>query len=145
MSSGAEIIDAIRTGILGGKTTRVKQAESAFTDAAAINDENIELVRTNQISDTDALRDFERAIAAINRLEATSKGLGKANLRFWIDKGAELEAQISRERQILEIQRLKLIDAIKENQLNQITGLQAQNQQGQRTANLGQPDQITEG
>lgn len=137
LQTGAELMDAIRVGVTSGKPTRIKQAEASFADAARITDENIELVRTNQISGTSAWRDMDASIAALVRLEATTVGLGKANSRYWIDNGAELEAQILLERQILQIQRLKLIEAIKENELNQITNMQAVSRGVQNTAGIG--------
>lgn len=120
VQTGAQIIDIVRAGITGRKTTSVQQAEQSFTDASKVIQTDIDLVKTGQKDYTEALRDLERAAISVNRLEEQTKGLGKVNLRFWIDKGAELEASIATEKAILEQQRVQLLAASQQAQLNSL-------------------------
>jgi hypothetical protein len=112
LGKAAEIYDSIISSVLSKKSTRVIQAEGSFADASAAITKNIEMVKTGAIEPSQVLRDFERATAAINRLERTTKGLGQVNLRYWIDNGAELEASIANEKAIIENQRDDLLAAI---------------------------------
>lgn len=104
----AQLADIVRTGISGKKTTRVQQAEQTFADASALISNDIELVKNGVKPYTEVKREFERARAAITSLESTTKGIGTVNLRYWLDNGRELEAQIAREKELLESLSLEL-------------------------------------
>ena len=96
------------------KSINVQKAESTFTDLSSAIDTNINLVRSGQLPMTTVLKDMEQAIVAVAQLESQTKGTGKANLRYWLDQGREIEAQVAREKAILERQRLQLLNAAQE-------------------------------
>lgn len=115
----AQGIDLITSGIKLGKSTDVLKAEAAFNDMSAVIDKEIQMVRDGQKSWTEVQKNFEKAADAINRLESTTKGLGLVNVRYWLDHGKEVEAQIIREKEILNVQRQALLTAAEESRLNQ--------------------------
>lgn len=118
ISTAAEVYDAMVSMVKGRKTLKTQKAEASFTDATAILQQDLEMVRSGQMSAIDASRDLEEAAAAINRLESSAKGIGKDNLRWFIDQGKEIETQIIREKRILENLRLELINAQQEARVN---------------------------
>lgn len=118
--TAAEIYDTFEKSLFGArKSGRVQKAETEFTDATNIIKQNIEMVKAGNKDYTDALRDFENALGAISRLERTTKGLGKINLRYWLDNGKELETSILNEKTILENLRAELITAAQTAQINE--------------------------
>ena len=118
LSSAAQIYDLLKSSLTAAKSTDVKKAEAAFTDATFIMDKNIALVKSGQKSYSDAYRDFQLGRDSLQDLERTTKGLGRLNLRYWLDGGAEIEAQIIRERRIMENQEIELRLAGQTAQLN---------------------------
>jgi hypothetical protein len=93
--------DVIRTAITGKKPLGVQQAENTFNEATGVISKNIEAVKLNPLLYYEAKRDFDRAEAAIIRLESNNKKEGQLSLRYWRDNGAELEATIANEKAIL--------------------------------------------
>jgi hypothetical protein len=119
LKTAAQIFDTIQSALFASKSTGVKKAEAAFTDASFIIDKDIALVKAGQKPYSEASRDFQLAEDSINSLESETKGLGKINLRYWLDNGAELQAQILREKRIMDNQRIELRNAYQTAQLNQ--------------------------
>jgi len=112
LSTGAQVIDAV-TSIFrkGGKTARAQQAEEGFNAATSIISKDIEMIKTGDKSYVDTIADLERAVQAMNRLEETAHGIGKLNLRYWIDEGKQLETDVINQRVILENLRTEIINA----------------------------------
>lgn len=107
----ADIWDVVHSSVSGKPQKQVTKAISQFTDATAIIDKEIALVKVGAKSYPEVRKSFEDAIASITSLETAVKGKGKLNLNYWIDEGKELEVQIVREKQILENQRIELLAA----------------------------------
>ena len=107
LPTAAEIYDSIEKAIGNRKTTRVQASEQAFSDATNTISQDIELVRAGIANYEETKKHLLQAAAAINRLEGTTHGLGKANLRYWISSGKELETSIINEKTIL---RNQLVD-----------------------------------
>lgn len=110
LSAGALAIDTIRSGITGKKPLKQQQAETIFSDTTNALNQDIEGVKMGG-DPTQAIRNLELAAASLNRLERSSKAEGKLNLRYWVDNGRELDAQIALEKSILERMRNELVQA----------------------------------
>lgn len=121
ISDAANIYDSFRSLIRTGKSVSVVQAESAFVDASSSLKNNIDLVKLGA-DPSIAIRDMKNSVSALSRLESQTKGLGMVDLRFWIDKGAELEASIANEKSVLESLRQELVAAIEQQRMSQMTG-----------------------
>jgi len=119
-STGAQVIDALTSVFRkGGKTVRTQQAEEAFTASSAIIAKDIEMIKTGDKNYIDTLADLERAVQAMNRFEASAHGIGKINLRYWIDAGKQIETDIINQRVILEQYRTEIINAAQKQQIMQ--------------------------
>lgn len=79
-------------------------AIATFGDLSATIDKQIAAVQTGTASAADVQKSIELALAATNRLEAEQKGLGKTNLNYWIDQGKDIEAEVMRQKQTLNMQ-----------------------------------------
>jgi len=108
ISSAAQVYDLFKSSLSASKSTDVKKAEASFIDATNILQQNVALVKTGQKSYIDAERDMKLAESSINDLERTTRGLGRLNLRYWLDNGREIEAQILREKTTLQNIRIEL-------------------------------------
>jgi hypothetical protein len=115
----ARIYDTIKSSLSAGKSTGVKKAEAAFTDARFILSNDVNMVKAGQKDYIDAYNDFQLAEDSITSLEAEKKGLGKLNLRYWLDNGQEIEAQILREKANLAQLKIQLEAARQTAALNQ--------------------------
>jgi len=105
------------TGIIGGilginlspaKSTEVKKAEAAFADNSAVIEKQISDYKMGIGNKAEIARSIEMSQSSILDLYKQTKGLGQANLRFWLDQGKEIEAQMQRELTTLESQRRML-------------------------------------
>ena len=101
VSNAAFMYDVLATAIGRKKGTSTTQAEASFTDATDALRKDISSVKEGSLSYVDALRNLELAAASLNRLESLSKGKGQLNLRYWLDKGFEMDTTIAREQAIL--------------------------------------------
>jgi hypothetical protein len=90
------------------KSTGTKQAEAAFLDMSSIIDRQISDYTTGVGSKEEIQRSIETARSSILDLYKETKGKGQVNLRFWLDNGKEIEAQINRELAILQSQQNKI-------------------------------------
>lgn len=108
VSSASSILpDMLQVGTK--KTTPITQAENTFNELTATISNDIELAKMGLADPNKTLKDINLAIEAISRLEAQTRGLGKANLRYWIDEGKELESSIMNEKSSLEGQRIQIL------------------------------------
>jgi len=108
----AGIIDFLRVAIKGGKPIEVQQAESSLNDAMVQVGREIDLVKSGARAARDAKTTFLLVQNSISRLEASQKGFGKLNVRYWSDEGKEVEAQILIAKQRLLDMQLELYQAI---------------------------------
>jgi hypothetical protein len=92
----AKLFDSFNSLLQKKKTIDVTTAESALTDTMSVVNTNIAEVRKGNPNVTyqQVKGDIQRARGSLNDLEQTQKGLGKANLRYWISSGKEIEAEI---------------------------------------------------
>jgi hypothetical protein len=90
------------------KSIDVKKAENAFTSVTATINDDIKLYQAGAISRAQVEQDIDRALNYNLDLYKQTKGMGQANLRFWLDKGQEIEAQIIEQLRNLENQRRSL-------------------------------------
>jgi hypothetical protein len=79
------------------KSLRVQKAEQAFTDWDNALGNNIDGYLKGQVSQAEIQRTFDNAQSAIEQLHRETKGKGQVDLRFWVDQGAEIEAQVERQ------------------------------------------------
>lgn len=124
--TGAKLIESI-TDVLPAdfrlgtaKSTGVIKAEQAFTDAAAVIEDDIDAVAKGSKDFDKVNKDIDAALETIHQLELETVGLGKVNLRYWLDEGLEIETQIKREISNLEAKRVRLLQAAAQAQANQM-------------------------
>jgi hypothetical protein len=98
----AQIYDALYSSVTRKEPLTVAKSKQTFAEVTGAIQQNIANVQNGVGDYVEARRDFDTALASLNELESTTKGLGKENLNYWIDNGAEIEATIIRERAILE-------------------------------------------
>lgn len=99
----------LRFGATKGKD--VIQAEQTFNSIAGTIDDDIKLLQTGTISKSQVEMDIQQAITATTSLYQQTKGMGQADLRFWLDKGKEIEAQINQQLRSLE-NKQRMINAL---------------------------------
>lgn len=90
------------------KSLDVTKAEQGFADYSNVLDNQIALFRQGLIPASQVERTFSLAEQEIIRLQSQTKNLGQVDLRFWLDKGAEIEAQVAREIAILQNKKASL-------------------------------------
>lgn len=118
IKSTARIIDAAASVFSQKKQIDVIAAEGALNDAMNALNNDIELVRLGQKSDYEVQQDIQQAESFMNNLERTQQGLGKANLRYWITDGKEVEAKIILTKRDLQTFRTRLLIAEQEARVN---------------------------
>lgn len=111
LTTAANTIDSIRTSVTGNAPKRVAKAQREFSSAEAILISDMELVRSGDKKLSVAMKDFDLAISAINRLESETTLKGKFNSGWWEDEGADIEAQIIEEKRTIENLRTEMINA----------------------------------
>lgn len=111
LSTAASVIDAVTSSFSARKSAKVTTAETALNDAFTALNTDIVRVKMGDMRYDEAKKDFQMAEAAVNRLDKTTKGLGKLNLRFWLGGGAEVENEIILSRQRLEDLKVDLLNA----------------------------------
>lgn len=104
----ANFADFARTAISGKKPLRVQQAEGALNDVIQTLSDDVALAKQGLLRPTDARQDLIRAQGAVQALEDSQKGIGKENLRYWSDNGAEVQAMIINAKREIENLQLEL-------------------------------------
>jgi len=89
------------------KSLDVTKAEQGFADYSAVLDLQIADYQKGLIPASAVERTFANAQQEIINLQAQTKNMGQLDLRFWLDQGAEIQAQIERELQALESKKLR--------------------------------------
>jgi len=87
------------------KSTEVKKAEAGFASVSATIADDIKLYQAGQMDLASVQKDIDRATKTIIALQQQTKSQGQINLRFWLDQGAEIEAQVQEEIRSLENQK----------------------------------------
>ena len=85
-----------------GKSDEVKKAEQTFNDMNTVLGNDVVAVKAGVKSKSDTLKDLNIAREATLRLYAQTKGQGQLNLGFWVDKGAAIEAELARQKSVLD-------------------------------------------
>jgi hypothetical protein len=122
--SAATILDNVSNlvgmalGRKARKSNTVRSAEEGMATATKSISQNIKLVENGEMSVAEGMKDFDDAIAAINRMESASKTASIANPNYWSDNGMELQTTINNMRKTLALQRQALIDAGEQGRLN---------------------------
>lgn len=109
-----------------GKSVEVKKAEQTFMDASKIINDDIALVEMGYKDIDEVNQHIDAAISSIRDLRGQLKGTGKLNLRYWLDKGKEIETQADMEISTLEQQRAKLLRAYEKAQMQEQRDRQAE-------------------
>jgi hypothetical protein len=91
------------------KSAIVTQAEQTFSNIISGLNQDVSAVSAGTISSADVQRDIDMAISSIAKLEQQAHGLGRANLRYWLDQGREIETQAKYELRALQEVQNKLI------------------------------------
>lgn len=102
VETAAGVIDAVTSVLSARKQADVQTAEGALQDSLKIINSDIQAVKNGQKSYSEARVGFEQAINSISNLESSQKGLGQANLRYWLGGGKEIETEIIAYKVILE-------------------------------------------
>lgn len=108
---GADFYVAIRNLLSTKKTVQVSKAEQSFSDAKSIIQTNIDLVALGKADPFKVNADLQRAKNAVSALETENQGVNTVNLRYLLDNGAELQAQIDLEKSDLENLQVQLDQA----------------------------------
>jgi hypothetical protein len=95
---------------IGKKSAGVTQAEERFGDTSAAIGARLDLYQQGLVSREAIVDDFNAASKTILQLERQTKGVGKVNLRYWLDEGAAIEEQIIREKAQLDALRAEFIN-----------------------------------
>lgn len=90
------------------KSLDVTKAEQGFADYSAVLDLQIEGFKQGTVTADTLERTFASAEQEIINLQAQTKNMGQIDLRFWLDRGAEIQAQIDREIAILQSKKARL-------------------------------------
>jgi hypothetical protein len=101
VKTGAEIYDFVYSLTQGGKSIKQKEAETTFNRIETDMTQDIALVKAGFKDPYEVRKKIKLAKEAINRLEESTAGLGKANLRYWLTDGKDIQAQLLINRQDL--------------------------------------------
>lgn len=94
------------------KSAGVSKAEQDFADLTATIDDQIELYKAGKKTYSQVQNFINLATEAIADLKSKEHGLGRLSVRYWLDRGNEIEKQVLRQEEILERQQLELNTAI---------------------------------
>jgi hypothetical protein len=100
LSTGAALIEAVGSSVgipIGKKSVGITQAEQIYSDYAALIESQIAM-GGSMIEIENSLK---TATQATLKLQQEAHGLGRLNLRYWLDEGASIEAQAERQLQNL--------------------------------------------
>lgn len=125
LANVAGVYGVLRTGATGQKPIKQAVAEQNLNKATSEIDQMIQGVQQGLFSPNEAIANFELAAAEYVRLEASVKGLGQLNLRYWETEGHEVETMLAVHRSILERQRSELIAAGEAQRIKQATEMAA--------------------
>jgi hypothetical protein len=84
-------------------------AEESLSDAMTAIDNDIENVKAGLKPARDVQDSIRMAEQALMRLESTQKGIGKENLRNWVDAGAQMQAEIILKKQEIQDRKRELL------------------------------------
>ena len=121
LSTLAKTVDFVRVAVTGKKPLQHSTALSQFQTAVSSLDASISLVQEGAPAG-DFETGFNRALIAINQLEAYQQDFGKNNLNYWSNEGHEVETDIIEMRAILQKKLIQLQQAEQQTQLNQARG-----------------------
>lgn len=109
----ASAYDFVYSLTQGGKGIQQREAEQTFGKIEADFAQDLTLVKSGLKDANEVRNKIKLAQSAIGRLEASQKGIGKYNLRYFLTDGADIEAMISINRDTLKEyeQRLNMAEA----------------------------------
>ncbi len=116
--TAAELYDTLHTAISRKEPLKRVKAKENFKAAVDVLERSIKQVEAGQKTVTQARREFIEADAAINRLERSSKLLGRINLDWFVDSGIGVQADIANEKSLIQQLRLELEIAEQKRKLN---------------------------
>jgi gas vesicle protein len=87
---------------ISGKSSEVQRAEQTFNDMNAVLSNDVQQVKMGSKNKSEVMKDMALAREATLRLYAQTKGQGQLNLGFWVDSGASIEAELARQKSILD-------------------------------------------
>ena len=96
----ATAFDAIRT-VFGKQPKAEQKAATALNEALEPLSEDMKNVKAGLVDKDDVLKNIQIAEESLLFLEETQKGLGKANVDYWIDEGLGIEISIKNTRDTL--------------------------------------------
>lgn len=115
----AEVYDFLYSLTQGGKSIKQIEAEKTLNSINADMQQDLALVKQGLKDPNELNIKIQVAEDALNRLEASVKGLGKLNLRYWLVDGKDVEKQAIISRDNLRSYRLQLAAAVAEFRINQ--------------------------
>lgn len=108
----AELFDSVSSNVPGlpkfKEPKKIANIKQNFNSMSDVIDEDIKLYQAGLITATEVNRDIETALGFTIQLYATTKGKGQANLDYWLDEGASIEVEVSKQLKELENQRILL-------------------------------------
>jgi hypothetical protein len=93
---------------LGKEPKQVLAAREGFGSMKQTIDQDIALYKEGKISYAEVQSDIDQALTFTNKLYSFTKGKGQANLGYWLDQGASIEAEVQQQIKTLERQRAAL-------------------------------------
>jgi len=117
----AEAYDSLHTAITRKKPLKYVNAKETLDANLGIIQKNIDDVKLGAPY-VNAKVDFENAVIALNRLQASTTGLGKDNLVWWVDDGMSIQAEILLQQEILIDLREDLNLAHEQQRIRSLTG-----------------------
>lgn len=109
IAPSVDFFTTIKDVLLSKKPIKVQEAQSSFDSVISELGKQNSLIATGDMEINQALANLDLGAQALNRLEATQKGLGKANLRYWLTDGKEVESMIIQNKLALERARTELL------------------------------------
>ena len=97
---------------------KIQNTKSTLTNINSLISTDIGLVSQGLKDPNEVTSSLQEAAFALNRVERTTKGLGKASPRYWLDQGKEIETFLVVERGNLDSLRTQLIVAAEEGRLS---------------------------
>lgn len=122
-----KIYDVVQSVFSGGKGIEQKEAEATFADIKASLAGDLQLVTQGIKDPQEITAKLSRARGANARLQESIKGLNKVNLRYFVLHGADVEAQLIENEELLvdyENQLEAMKSAKLQSQINSIAAMQ---------------------
>ncbi|MBU1446646.1 hypothetical protein KKD70_05290, partial [Patescibacteria group bacterium] len=80
----------------------VSDIKEGYNSMAAVLNDDVQLYKAGLISYAQVQADLDQALSFTIRLQAETKGKGQANLAYWRDEGASIEAEVLKQLRNLE-------------------------------------------